>query len=119
MASEPRSQLPSVFSLLFLLVVGCNTQSPPNEDMIRDALRNEVQFGMTTAQVEELLGKGDAPSEMESKVLKLSMTKPSDPSMAPDGYDADDVFYYYTLDGIKVFIQFRDDKLINFNPGLY
>ena len=49
----------------------------------------------------------------------LAMAKPSDPSKAPDGFQPEDAFCYYTVDSIKVFLQFRDDKRINFNTDIY
>lgn len=115
---ESRCLFPCLVAFL-LSVAGCSTSSAPDEATIKDALLTKIQSGMTRTEVEAILGTGGLPNEMEQKVLDLAMAKPSDPSKAPDGFQPEDAFCYYTVDSIKVFLQFRDDKLINFNTEIY
>lgn len=77
------------------------------------ALYHGVQNGDTVEEVERLLGPGkEADSRVRNAVKKLAQRNVIG---APDGYEESDVVLGFRLGGGKLYLQFRNAILINFD----
>lgn len=122
----------SALALLFLamsLLTGC--QKPEShfrrhhdsKSYFR-ILNESIKPGFTVAQVQQLLGPEWTPPTSSSPVavnqLRLQMAKQSSIQSPdhPDGVQIGDTFLFYSLDNYMrdFHLQFRNGKLINFDP---
>ena len=122
---QPR-QLKPVLSCAILMVVflaGCAKTARAPATMgpaeIRQTLHDEIKPGDSVAKVRALLGRGIDPLEKDrQRHLAVSRDLASRSPSFPDGVQDDDNFVGYRCNEEGFcYLQFRNGKLINFNPS--
>ena len=84
---------------------------------LRAALRDEVRNGASLEHVQQLLGPGrEAVGEDQQRLVSIARQLAQRVKTYPEGIHDNDRFVGYpTTDDTTLYLQFRDDKLINFN----
>jgi hypothetical protein len=108
---------------LAVLLVGCTSatryRSSGRTDDLRLALRDEVRNGASVDHVQQLLGPGrEARGDEQRRLVSLTRQVAQRTDNYPSGTWDDDRFIgYASKEGSTLFLQFRANKLINFNPA--
>lgn len=92
-----------------------------DEVSLRYLLATEVKPGHSRQQVCDLLGEGrpDDGSQLR-KLLKYQAAVHFDKRLFPDGIEeTDEIIFYTALPAGAYDLQFRDGRLVNFNPGVF
>jgi len=89
-----------------------------DEPSLNSVLARQVQPWDSTARVVRLLGAGTPISETERQRLLRVIAGFQRQSAAgtPAGVERDDQFLGYEASGMTIYLQFRNDRLINFQP---
>src|SRR5438128_947362 len=110
----------TVTVLAFL--VGCTTadkyRSSGRSEDLRGALNQEVTDGASIGRVQQLLGPGwEVRDDEQRRLVLVTRQIASRTNTYPAGTQDDDRFVGYpSKDGGTLYLQFRNGKLINFNP---
>jgi hypothetical protein len=113
-------------ALLFALtaLAGCSAaahyRSRKDRESLLKVLREEVSPGDSLEEVQSLLGPGAVLSNPEDHRQTLRELADRSPERYPDGIEESDEFLVYpTRVGWVEVLQFRNGRLINFNPRQY
>ncbi len=82
-------------------------------------LHEQIKPGNTLEHVENLLGKGTPPKDQAKLVRVLQKMAQVRPQGYPEGIQENDPFAGFSFNGSHssiVYLQFRNGKLINFDP---
>jgi hypothetical protein len=108
---------------LVVFLVGCTAadryRSSGRTEDLRLALRDEVHDGTSVERVQELLGPGrQARGGEQLRLVSLTRQLAQRTNSYPSGTrDGDRFIGYSSKETGTLFLQFRDNKLINFNPA--
>ena len=88
---------------------------------LRYLLSTKIRPNETLQQVTSLLGPGKpAKGDYLSRVLKWQARPDFHPELYPEGIETRDQFVFFTANPKGVYVlQFRDDRLVNFDPTDY
>ncbi|MCH8333133.1 hypothetical protein IIC65_04310 [Candidatus Sumerlaeota bacterium] len=107
-----------------LLLMGCDAAAHYRKygdgKSLDKALHTRIKKGESIARVQDLLGPGLPARDPERHRDLVRRFIERDSESFPDGVSDDDFFLAYRM-GAKAtkILQFRDDKLINFDPAHY
>jgi len=89
-----------------------------DEPSLNSVLAEQVVPGDSIARVVRLLGTGTAISESETQRLLgvIASFRRQTPGSTPLGVEPDDQFLGYEAAVMTIYLQFRNDRLINFEP---
>jgi len=107
--------------LVSVVASGCSktadSQAQSDAKSLFAALHNEVKPGDTIERVQAILGRGVSRPNSEKRFAARQEMAKRYPQSYPDGVQKDDVFVRYTFgDNVGVALQFREGRLINFDP---
>ena len=88
--------------------------------IIHEALHESVHPGDSMQEVQAVLGSGQLlkqPNDMLQMAIQVTL---ANREYYPEGVDAQDQFILYKIgDNEELYLQFRNDQLINHNPEHY
>ena len=110
-------------ALIFLS--GCSTYGQKycqtsSTESLRLAMLHEIKPGMTTQEVQQKIGTGERPEgKQHDRAVKIvRYFNDRYPEKYPDGFQDTDVIFSYPSDqGLTVYLQYRDNRLINHDPA--
>ncbi len=94
-------------------------KNPPDAESLFAVLHKQVKLGDSIQRVQELLGQGQPPRNPEKNLATAKKKATRYPQHYPDGAKDGDQFLVYVYGNLVVDLQFRDGRLINFNPKEY
>ncbi|MEM9346045.1 MAG: hypothetical protein AAGB26_05460 [Planctomycetota bacterium] len=109
--------------MLLILCTGCATHSENyrrtgSPEPLRLAMLHEIEPGFSIEQVQSRLGLGEAVGKQQRGPLNRMVQKY--PDDFPDGIEVDDLFFAYSYsENCSDVLQFRNNRLINFDPSFY
>jgi hypothetical protein len=89
-----------------------------DEASLNAVLFGQVKPGDSMARLIRLLGAGKPVDEQQRVKLlgTIANFQRQTPASTPDGVEPDDQFLGYEASGMTIYLQFRDERLINFRP---
>ncbi len=110
-----------VVACIPMVLTGCNKARHYREyhdgDSLFAVLHSKIKAADGLERVESLLGKGSPPKSQVKLVKVLQKMAQVRPQGYPDGIKEDDQFVGFDgPNGSTIYLQFRDGKLINFDP---
>lgn len=90
-----------------------------SQNALDQSLSRQVRPGDTFERVQELLGRPDTGAAVQAtgeKLVRESLSRGLD---IPDGLESGDRFALWRAGQFSTYLQFRDGRLVNFNPADY